>query len=63
MEPQLEQFDEEQLEHDELAVLAGFPLTEKEQADIIRLTLRLLHFGQGMISEDLKTSFSNSWRQ
>jgi hypothetical protein len=52
---------DEQLPHEELAALVDFPPTEKAKADIIRPTFLLSHLGQAIFSEDLKTSFSNSW--
>ena len=58
--PQLEQLVDEQLPQDEDAVLLNFPPLEKAKADIIRLTFLLLHLGQTIFSEELKTSFSNS---
>jgi hypothetical protein len=45
-EPQVEQLVEEQPPQEELAVLLNFPPLEKAKADIIRLTLLLLHSGQ-----------------
>lgn len=60
LEPQLEQLLEEQVPHEELAVLLNFPPLEKAKADIIRLTFVLSHLGQTIFSEDLKTNFSNS---
>ena len=60
MEPQDEQLEEEQEPQDELAVLLEVPPTEKAQADIILLTFLLLHSGQEIFSEELKTNFSNS---
>lgn len=57
--PQLEQLEEEQLPQEELAVLLNFPLLEKAKADIIRLTFLLLHRGQTIFVEVLRTSFSN----
>jgi hypothetical protein len=59
--PQVEQLVAEQVPHDELAVLLSFPPLEKANADIIRLTFLLLHLGQTIFSEELKTNFSNSW--
>ncbi len=56
----MEQLVEEQPLQEELAVLLNFPPLEKAKADIIRLTLLLLHSGQMIFSEELKTSFSNS---
>ena len=61
MDPQLEQFDEEQEPQEDEAVLLNFPPTEKAKADITRVTLVLLHLGQEIFSEELKTSFSNSF--
>jgi hypothetical protein len=58
--PQPEQLPEEQLPQDELAVLLNFPPLEKAKADIFRLTFLVLHLGQPIFSEELKTSFSNS---
>ena len=63
LEPQEEQFEEEHDPQEEPAVLLKFPPTEKAKADIIRSTFLLLHSGQEIFSEDLKTSFSNSWPQ
>jgi len=60
LEPQVEQLLEEQVPQEELAVLLNFPPTEKAKADIIRPTFVLLHLGQAIFSEDLKTNFSNS---
>jgi len=60
LEPQDEQLEEEQEPQDELAVLLEVPPTEKAQADIILLTFLLLHSGQEIFSEELKTNFSNS---
>jgi len=45
---------------EELAVLLNFPPLEKAKADIIRATFLLLHSGQVIFSEELKTNFSNS---
>lgn len=59
--PQVEQLPDEQDPQEELAVLLNFPPLEKAKADIIRLTFLLLHFGQEIFSEVLKTNFSNSW--
>ena len=59
LEPQEEQLLEEQLPQEEPAVLLKFPPTENAQADIKRVTFLLLHLGHSMVSEDLKTSFSN----
>jgi hypothetical protein len=59
--PQVEQLVAEQLPQEELAVLLNFPPLEKAKADIIRFTFLLLHFGQEIRSEELKTNFSNSW--
>jgi hypothetical protein len=42
----VEQLVEEQPPQEELAVLLNFPPLEKAKADIIRLTLLLLHSGQ-----------------
>jgi hypothetical protein len=58
---QPEQLLEEQLPQDELAVLLNFPPLEKAKADIFRLTFLVLHLGQPIFSEELKTNFSNSW--
>jgi len=52
---------EEQLPQDELVVLLNFPPLEKANVDILRLTFLLLQLGQSTFSEELKTSFSNSW--
>jgi len=60
LEPQVEQLVDEQVPQDELAALLNFPPLEKAKADIIRLTFLLLHFGQTIFSEELKTNFSNS---
>jgi hypothetical protein len=60
LEPQVEQLLEEQPLQEELAVLLNFPPLEKAKADIIRFTFLLLHSGQVIFSEELKTSFSNS---
>jgi hypothetical protein len=60
LEPQVEQCGVAQLPQDELAVLLNLPPAEKAKADIIRLTFLLLHLGQAIFSEELKTSFSNS---
>jgi len=46
LEPQVEQLVEEQLPQEEPAALLNFPPLEKAKADIIRLTLLLLHSGQ-----------------
>ena len=43
LEPQVEQLEDAQLPQDEPAVLLNLPPTEKAKADIIRLTLLLLH--------------------
>jgi len=61
LEPHEEQLLDEQLPQEEAAVLLKFPPTEKANADIMRLTLLLSHLGQAIFSEELKTSFSNSW--
>jgi len=60
LEPQVEQRVDEQVPQDELAVLLNFPPLEKAKADIIRLTFLLLHLGQAIFLEELKTNFSNS---
>jgi len=60
LEPQVEQLVDEQVPQDELAVLLNFPPLEKAKADIIRLIFLLLHLGQAIFSEELKTNFSNS---
>jgi hypothetical protein len=60
LEPQLEQLEEEQVPQEEFAVLLNFPPTEKAKADNIRSTFLLLHLGQRIFSEELKTNFSNS---
>jgi hypothetical protein len=60
LELQVEQLVEAQLLQEELAVLLNFPPTEKAKADIIRVTFLLLHLGQMIFSEELKTNFSNS---
>ena len=57
---QLEQLPEEQLPQEELAVLLKVPPDEKAKVDILRLIFLLLHFGQSILSEELKTSLSNS---
>jgi len=59
-DPQVEQLLEEHPLQEELAVLLNFPPLEKAKADIIRCTFLLLHSGQVIFSEALKTSFSNS---
>jgi len=59
--PQVEQLLDEQVPQEELAVLLNFPPLEKAKADIIRFTFLLLHLGQVIFSEVLKTNFSNSW--
>jgi hypothetical protein len=56
----VEQLVDEQVPQDELAVLLNFPPLEKAKADIIRLIFLLLHLGQAIFSEELKTNFSNS---
>jgi len=58
---QVEQLVAAQLPQDEDAVLLNFPPLEKAKADIIRLTFLLLHLGHTIFSEELKTSFSNSF--
>jgi hypothetical protein len=58
--PQVEQLVAEQVPQEELAVLLNFPPLEKANADIIRFTFLLLHLGQVIFSEVLKTNFSNS---
>jgi hypothetical protein len=63
LEPQVEQLVDEQVPQDELAVLLNFPPLEKAKADIIRLTFLVLHLGQTIFSEELKTNFSNSCSQ
>jgi hypothetical protein len=50
----------EQPLQEEDAVLLNLPPLEKANVDIIRLTFLLLHFGQDISSEVLKTNFSNS---
>ena len=57
---QPEQLLDEQEPHEELAVLLNFPPAEKAKADMTRATFLLLHLGQEIFSEELKTSFSNS---
>ena len=57
---QPEQLLEEQLPQDELAVLLNFPPLEKAKVDILRLTFLALHLGQPILSEELRTNFSNS---
>jgi hypothetical protein len=61
LEPQVEQLVEAQPLQEELAVLLNFPPLEKAKADIIRWTFLLLHFGQAIFSDELKTNFSNSF--
>jgi hypothetical protein len=61
LELQLVQLLEEHVPQDEPAVLLKVPPIEKAQADIILFTFLLLHFGQEIFSEELKTNFSNSW--
>jgi hypothetical protein len=58
--PQVEQLVDEQVPQEELAVLLNFPPLEKAKADMIRFTFLLLHSGQAIFSEELKTNFSNS---
>jgi hypothetical protein len=60
LEPQVEQLVAEQVPQEELAVLLNFPPLEKAKADILRFTFLLLHLGQVIFSEVLKTNFSNS---
>jgi len=60
LDPQVEQLGAEQVPQEELAVLLNFPPLEKANADIMRLTFLLLHFGQEIFSDELKTNFSNS---
>jgi hypothetical protein len=60
LEPQVEQLVAAQPPQEELAVLLNFPPLEKAKADIIRVTFLLLHSGQAIFSEELKTNFSNS---
>jgi hypothetical protein len=57
---QPEQLLDEQEPHEELAVLLNFPPAEKAKADMTRVTFLLLHSGQEIFYEELKTSFSNS---
>ena len=59
LDPQVEQLWEEQEPQEEAAVLLNLPPAEKAKADRTRVTFRLLHFGQVIFSEVLKTSFSN----
>jgi hypothetical protein len=59
--PQVEQLVAEQVPQDEVAVLLNFPLLEKANVDMTRLTFLLLHFGQEIFSEVLNTNFSNSF--
>jgi hypothetical protein len=59
LEPQEEQLLEEQVPHEEPAVLLKLPPTEKAQADINRFTFLLLHLGHSIFSDELKISFSN----
>jgi hypothetical protein len=61
LDPQVEQLWEEQEPQEEAAVLLNFPPTEKAKADITRVTLPLLHLGQVILLEELKTNFSNSF--
>jgi hypothetical protein len=61
LEPQVEQLVEAQPLQDELAVLLNLPPLEKAKADIIRRTFLLLHLGQAIFSDELKTNFSNSF--
>jgi hypothetical protein len=61
LEPQLEQLLEAHDPQDEPAVLLKVPPMEKAQADITLFTFLLLHPGQEIFSEELKTNFSNSW--
>jgi hypothetical protein len=56
---QPEQLLDEQEPQEELAVLLNLPPTEKAKADMTRVTFLLLHSGQEIFSEELKTSFSN----
>jgi hypothetical protein len=58
--PQVEQLVAAQPPQEELAVLLNLPPLEKAKADIIRVTFLLLHSGQAIFSEELKTNFSNS---
>jgi hypothetical protein len=60
LDPQVEQLVDEQVPQEELAVLLNFPPLEKAKADMIRFTFLLLHSGQAIFSEELKTNFSNS---
>jgi hypothetical protein len=60
LEPQVEQWGVAQVPQEEVAVLLNFPPTEKAKADIIRFTFLLLHLGQLIFSEVLKTNFSKS---
>jgi hypothetical protein len=60
LDPQVEQLVAEQVPQEELAVLLNFPPLEKAKVDITRPTFLLLHLGQAIFSEELKTSFSNS---
>jgi hypothetical protein len=60
LEPQVEQLVAEQVPHEELAVLLNLPPLEKAKADILRWIFLLLHLGQKIFSEELKTSFSKS---
>jgi len=62
-ELQEEQEVAEQPLQEELAVLLNFPPLEKAKVESSRLTLCPLHFGHKMVSEELKTNFSNSWPQ
>jgi hypothetical protein len=59
--PQVEQLVAEQVPQDKVAVLLNFPLLEKANVDMTRLTFLLLHFGQEIFSEVLNTNFSNSF--
>jgi len=56
----VEQLVAAQPPQEELAVLLNLPPLEKAKADIIRVTFLLLHSGQAIFSEELKTNFSNS---
>lgn len=60
LEPHVEQLADAQVPQDELAVLLNFPPLEKAKDDITRFTFLLLHSGQAIFSEELKTNFSNS---
>ncbi len=60
LDPQVEQLEDEQLPQEVPAVLLKVPPTENANADMIRFTFLLLHFGQAIFSDELKTNFSKS---